>query len=144
MSLMRPINIAKVSSQLFTLPDVCVRIRSILNDGRSDLKDINRFVTLALYLLPKALGLANSPLFRFESHIDLLAKAFNIIGSEALYKLIMTETARTAFQRFSSDIIDLKEFWLQTINPDLVTTYIEQYVVTTRPRMFFLFNLLHN
>jgi HD-like signal output (HDOD) protein len=139
-----PIDIARVASQSFALPDICVRIRSMLDDNHSDLEDIGRLITLDPSLSSKLLKLANSPLFRFESQIDSLAKAINIIGGEALYNLVMAETARSAFEHFSSDVIDLKRFWLQSIYAALVAKHLAKMVKIRGSDRFFLLGLLHN
>ncbi len=144
MSLIHPVDIAKVASQSFALPDICVRIRSMLDDGKSDLEDISRFISLDPSLSSKLLKLANSPLFRFESQIDSLAKAINIIGGEALYNLIMAETASSAFEHFSSDVIDLKRFWLQSVYAALVAKHLAKMVKIRGSERFFLLGLLHN
>ena len=102
MSSISLLEITRVAGQSFALPDICVRIRSMLDDGQSDLADIGRVIALDPSLSSKLLKLANSPLFRFESQIDSLAKAINIIGGEALYNLVMAETASSAFEHFSS------------------------------------------
>ena len=144
MSTLHPLNIARVASQSFTLPDICERIRSMLDDGRSDLKDMSRFIALDPSLSSKLLKLANSPLFRFESQVDSLEKAINIIGGEALYNLIMAETASSAFEHFSSDVIDLKRFWLQSIYVALVAKHLAKMVKIRGSERFFLLGLLHN
>ena len=144
MSSIRPVNIARVASQSFALPDICVRIRSMLDDGQSDLEDISRFLALDPSLSSKLLKLANSPLFRFESQIDSLAKAINIIGGEALYNLVMAETASSAFEHFSSDVIDLKRFWLQSIYAGLVAKHLAKMLRIRGSERFFLLGLLHN
>ena len=144
MSTLHPLNIARVASQSFTLPDICERIRSMLDDGRSDLKDMSRFIALDPSLSSKLLKLANSPLFRFESQVDSLEKAINIIGGEALYNLIMAETASSAFEHFSSDVIDLKRFWLQSIYVALVAKHLAKMIKIRGSERFFLLGLLHN
>jgi len=144
MSSIHPVDIARVASQSFALPDICVRIRSMLDDGQSDLEDISRFIALDPSLSSKLLKLANSPLFRFESQIDSLAKAINIIGGEALYNLVMAETASSAFEHFSSDVIDLKRFWLQSIYTALVAKHLAKMVKIRGSERFFLLGLLHN
>lgn len=144
MSLIHPVEIAKVASQSFALPDICVRIRSMLDDGQSDLEDISRFIALDPSLSSKLLKLANSPLFRFESQIDSLSKAINIIGGEALYNLVMAETASSAFEHFSSDVIDLKRFWLQSIYAALVAKHLAKMIKIRGSERFFLLGLLHN
>jgi len=144
MSSIHLLDIARVASQSFALPDICVRIRSMLDDGQSDLEDIGRLIALDPSLSSKLLKLANSPLFRFESQIDSLAKAINIIGGEALYNLIMAETASSAFEHFSSDVIDLKRFWLQSIYAGLVAKHLAKMVRIRGSERFFLLGLLHN
>tara|TARA_R110002153_G_scaffold3739_9_gene17945 strand:+ start:17063 stop:17908 length:846 start_codon:yes stop_codon:yes gene_type:complete len=138
------LDIARVAGQSFALPDICVRIRSMLDDGQSNLEDIARLIALDPSLSSKLLRLANSPLFRFESQIDSLAKAINIIGGEALYNLIMAETASSAFEHFSSDVIDLKRFWLQSIYAALVAKHLAKMVKIRGSERFFLLGLLHN
>ena len=144
MSSIHPVDIARVASQSFALPDICVRIRSMLDDSQSDLEDIGRLIALDPSLSSKLLKLANSPLFRFESQIDSLAKAINIIGGEALYNLIMAETASSAFEHFSSDVIDLKRFWLQSIYAALVAKHLAKMIKLRGSERFFLLGLLHN
>ena len=144
MSSILPVDIAKVASQSFALPDICVRIRSMLDDGKSDLEDISKYIALDPALSSKLLKLANSPLFRFESQIDSLPKAINIIGGEALYNLVMAETASSAFEHFSSDVIDLKRFWLQSIFAALVAKHIAKMLKVRGSERFFLLGLLHN
>jgi HD-like signal output (HDOD) protein len=78
----------------------------MLDDGRSDFEDISQLIALAPSLSSKLLKLANSPLFRFESQIDSLTKAVNIIGGEALYNLFIAETASSAFEHTSRDVIN--------------------------------------
>ena len=144
MSSIHPVDIARVASQSFALPDICVRIRSMLDDEQSDLEDIGRLIALDPSLSSKLLKLANSPLFRFESQIDSLAKAINIIGGEALYNLVMAETASSAFEHFSSDVIDLKRFWLQSIYAALVAKHLAKMIKIRGSDRFFLLGLLHN
>ena len=144
MSLIHSVDIAKVASQSFALPDICVRIRSMLDDSQSNLEDIGGLIALDPSLSSKLLKLANSPLFRFESQIDSLAKAINIIGGEALYNLVMAETACSAFEHFSSNVIDLKRFWLQSIYAGLVAKHLAKMIKIRGSERFFLIGLLHN
>ena len=119
-----PKDVAKVASQSFVLPDICVRIRSMLDDDNTSLDDIGALIALDPSLSSKLLRLANSSLFRFESQIDTLSKAIAVIGGEALYNLVMAETASSAFEHFSSDVIDLKRFWLQSVYAGLVAKHL--------------------
>lgn len=137
-------DIAKIASQSFTLPDICIKIRQMLDDQKSDLDGIGNLIAMDPALSSKLLKLANSPLFRFEAQIDSLSKAINIIGGEALYNLVMVETASSAFEHFSSDVINLRRFWLQSIYAALVAKHLAKIIKLRGSERFFLLGLLHN
>ena len=88
------------ATKSFTLPDICIRIRSVLDNPRSSASDLGDLISLDSSLTAKVLRLANSSLFRFPSQVESVSKAINIIGGEALYNLVVAETANTAFKYF--------------------------------------------
>lgn len=141
---LNPKDIAKIASQSFVLPDICVRIRSLLDDDSTSIDEISDLIALDPSLSSKLLKLANSSLFRFESQIDTLSKAINVIGGEALYNLVMAETASSAFEHFSSDVIDLKRFWLQSVYAGLVAKHLAKIARIRGSERFFVLGLLHN
>lgn len=128
----------------FALPDICVRVRSMLDDDSSSIDDVATLVSLDPSLAAKLLRLANSPLFRFRSEVDSLSKAVGIIGGEALYNLIMAETASSAFEHFTQQNFDTKRFWLQSIYAGLIAKHLAKLVRLRGSERFFLLGLLHN
>ncbi|MFT5313358.1 MAG: HD-like signal output (HDOD) protein [Paraglaciecola sp.] len=136
--------IAKNATQSFVLPDMCIRIRNMLDDHHSTMADIGNVLSLDPSLSSKLLKLANSPLFRFESQIATIGKAVNLIGGEALYNLMMAETASSAFEHFNSDAIDLKKFWRHSIYCSLVAKHLAKIARIRGSERFFLLGLLHN
>lgn len=141
---MQAIEYAKNATQSFALPDICIRIREMLDDGNSSIEDLADVVGIDPSLTSKLLKLANSPLFRFPSQVDSLTKALNIIGGEALYNLLMAETARSAFEHFSNEGVDLRRFWLQSIYAGLIAKHIAKMLRVRGSERFFLLGLLHN
>lgn len=135
---------AKTATQSFALPDMCMRIRNMLDDGNSAIEDIGDVVSLDPSITSKLLKLANSPLFRFRSQVDTIAKALNIIGGEALYNLVMAETARSAFSHFANEDADLKRFWLQSIYCGIVAKHLAKMAKIRGSERFFVLGLLHN
>lgn len=141
---MPAIDYAKNATQSFALPDICVRIRKMLDDKNSDIEDIADVVSLDPALTSRMLKLANSSLFRFPSQIDSISKAVSVIGGEALYNLVMAETASSAFEHFSTENIDLQRFWKQSIYASLVAKHLAKMVRLRGSERFFLLGLLHN
>ncbi|MBN25863.1 MAG: HDOD domain-containing protein [Alteromonadaceae bacterium] len=132
------------ATQSFALPEICVQIRSLLDSNNASTDDIAKLVSTDPALSSKLLQLANSALFRFESQVDNISKAVNVVGGEALYNLVMAETACSAFEHFSSDVIDLKRFWLQSIYAALVAKHLAKIAKTRTSARFFVIGLLHN
>ncbi|MBU2876910.1 HDOD domain-containing protein [Aliiglaciecola lipolytica] len=141
---MQAIDYAKKASTSFALPDICLRIRQMLDDHQSDVEDIGNLVSLDPSLASKLLKLANSPLFRFRSQVDNIGKAVNILGGEALYNLVMAETAKDAFDSLSDENVDLKRFWKQSLFTGLVAKHLAKLARVRGSDRFFLLGLLHN
>ncbi|MFA3792949.1 HDOD domain-containing protein [Aliiglaciecola sp. SL4] len=141
---MQAIDYAKKASTSFALPEICLRIREMLDDHQSDGEDIGNLVSLDPSLTSKLLKLANSPLFRFRSQVDNITKAVNILGGEALYNLVMAETAKDAFDSLSSEHMDLKRFWRQSLYTGLLAKHLAKLARIRGSERFFLLGLLHN
>ncbi|QHJ13312.1 hypothetical protein FX988_03573 [Paraglaciecola mesophila] len=132
------------ATQSFALPKICVQMRSLLDSDNATTDDIAELISTDPALSFKLLQLANSALFRFESQVDNISKAVSVVGTEALYNLMMAETACSAFEHFSSDVIDLKRFWLQSIYAALVAKHLAKITKTRTSERFFVIGLLHN
>lgn len=128
----------------FTLPDVCVRIRSVLDDPRSSAEDIGQLISIDPSLTAKVLRLANSSLFRFPSQIDSVAKAVNVIGGEALYNLVIAETASTAFKSFDNELIELDKHWHASVYCGMVAKSVAKRLNIRGAERFFVMGILQN
>lgn len=141
---MQAADYANYASKSFALPDICVRLRELLDDGCSDANDIAQVVSMDPSVSSKLLRLANSSLFRFQSQIYSISKAINVIGGEALYNLVMAETASTAFRHFSQGQADSNKFWQQSFYCGLVAKHLAKIMRIRGSERFFLMGLLHD
>lgn len=128
----------------FALPEVCVSIRNMLDNPQTNADDIAALISLDPSLSSKLLKLANSALFRFPSQIGSISKAVNIIGGEALYILVMSETAANAYQQFPNGVVDLKRFWKQSVMCGLLAQNLCKSCKVRGSERFFLMGLLSN
>lgn len=136
--------IVKFASKSFTLPDTCVRLRSILDDPRSDVEDMANVMSLDPSLSAKVLKLANSALFRFRSQVSSVPKALSVIGGEAAYNISMAETANLAFKSFSSAHIEFETFWQKAILTGVIAKSIAQQKQVRGSERFFVLGILQN
>lgn len=128
----------------FTLPDVCLRLREVLDDKRSDAEDIARLISVDPSLTAKILKLANSALFRFPSQVDSIARAVNVIGGEALYNLAVAETANNAFSHFESHLINREQHWHRSVYCGMAAKYLARHVRMRGSERFFVMGILSN
>jgi HD-like signal output (HDOD) protein len=128
----------------FVLPDACMRIKELVDDGQSSAEDIANIVALDPSLSTKLLQLANSALYNFPSEINTISRAVNVIGGTSLYNLVITETASTAFKEFENNAIDLERFWQQSVYAGLIARQLAQEVGLRDVERYFLLGLLHN
>lgn len=128
----------------FALPDVCLRLREVLDDHRSDADDIARLISVDPSLTAKILKLANSALFRFPSQVDSISRAVNVVGGEALYNLSVAETANAAFKTFDSHLIDQEKHWNESVYCGMAAKYLARHVGLRGSERFFVTGILHN
>ena len=132
------------ATKSFTMPEVCVRIRETLDDPRSSAEDIGSLISIDPSLTAKVLRLANSSLFRFPSQIESVAKAVNVIGGEALYNLVIAETANSAFKCFDNQHIDLDKHWYGSVFCGMVAKSLAMRLNIRGAERFFVMGILHN
>jgi HD-like signal output (HDOD) protein len=132
------------AAKSFTLPDVCVRIRTVLDDPRSSAEDIAELISIDPSLTAKVLRLANSSLFRFPSQINSVPKAVNVIGGEALYNLVIAETASSAFKTFESEFIKIDAHWHASVYHGMVAKSIAKRLNIRGAERFFVMGILQN
>jgi len=69
----------------------------------------------------RLLQIANSAIYRFPGEISTISRAVTIIGTQAIYNMMLVDVAASAFKHFANQAIDLKRFWRMSIFCGLVT-----------------------
>lgn len=141
---MQATDYAMAVTDSFALPDACTRIKELLEDPSSTAADIADVVSLDPSLSTKLLKLANSALYNFNAEISTISRAVSAIGAKALYSLVMTETARSAFKHFENNAVNLERFWQQSVYAGLIAKHLAIETGQKDTERFFLLGLLHN
>lgn len=132
------------ATQSFTMPDICIRLRTVLDDPRSDISDIGKLISVDPSLSGKILKLANSALFRFASQVTSVEKAVMVIGGEALYNLVLAETASAAFQQFGNELLSVEAHWEKSVYGGMVAKYLAQQLKLRGTERFFAMGILRH
>jgi len=112
---------AKQANGSFTLPDACFRIKSLMEDESSTIEDFANVISVDPSLTSRLLQIANSAIYSFSGEISTISRAITIIGTNAIYNMMLVDVASTAFKHFSNQAIDLKRFWRMSVFCGLAT-----------------------
>ncbi len=105
----------------FALPDACFKIKSLMEDESSCINDFANIISIDPSLTSRLLQIANSAIYSFPGEISTISRAITIIGTQAIYNMMLVDVAATAFKHFSNQAIDLKRFWRMSIFCGLAT-----------------------
>ncbi len=99
----------------FALPDACFKIKALLEDESSSAADFANVISLDPSMTSRLLQIANSAIYSFPGEISTISRAITIIGTQAIYNMMLIDVAASAFKHFSNQAIDLKRFWQMSV-----------------------------
>lgn len=99
----------------FALPDACFKIKSLMEDESSVIDDFANVIGVDPSMTSTLLKIANSAIYSFPGEISTISRAITIIGTQAIYNMMLVDVAASAFKHFSNQAIDLKRFWRMSV-----------------------------
>jgi len=118
---MNALEYAQQANGSFALPDACFKIKALMEDDNSTLEDFANVIRVDPSMTSRLLQMSNSAIYSFPGEISTISRAITIIGTQAIYNLLLVDVAATAFKHFSNQSIDLKRFWRHSVFCGLVT-----------------------
>lgn len=105
----------------FALPDACFKVKSLMEDESSTIEDFANVISVDPSMTSRLLQIANSAIYSFPGEISTISRAITIIGTQAIYNMMLVDVAASAFKHFSNQAIDLKRFWRMSVFCGLAT-----------------------
>ena len=99
----------------FALPDACFKIKALMEDEDSVIEDFANVISIDPSMTSRLLQIANSAIYSFPGEISTISRAITIIGTQAIYNMMLVDVAASAFKHFSNQAIDLKRFWRMSV-----------------------------
>lgn len=100
---------------LFTLPQVYLKIRESIFNHNSSIHDVALVINQDPNISARILKIANSSFFGCATEITSVSRAITIMGLLQLHDLVLATVAVNAFKNISSELIDMKDFWLHSV-----------------------------
>jgi HD-like signal output (HDOD) protein len=99
----------------FALPDACFKVKYLIDDESSTVADFANVISVDPSMTSRLLKIANSAIYNFPGEISTISRAITIIGTEAIYNMMLIDVAASAFKHFANQAIDLKRFWRMSV-----------------------------
>lgn len=128
----------------FALPDACFKVKSLMEDENSTIEDFANVISIDPSMTSRLLQIANSAIYSFPGEISTISRAITIIGTQAIYNMMLVDVAATAFKHFSNQAIDLKRFWRMSIFCGLATKNLAIHAGIRDIERLFVAGLLQN
>lgn len=135
---------ARQVSDVFVLPDICLKIKELIDSHTSDLVEIAEIIQFDPVLSSRLLKLANSALYSFPQQVDRVEKAVLLLGETQVYNLVVAYGASQAFAPIDPKVIQLERFWEQSIYCAMIAKYLGIKANLNPKDPVYLTGLLHN
>lgn len=129
---------------LVTLPDVYLRINSLVNDPDSSTADIAQAVSRDPSFTVRLLRVANSALYSFPSSVDNINKAVVIIGTSQIRNLALSMSVASSFEGLPNQLVSMENFWRHSLLCALVARHLARVARRCDPDALFTAGLLHD
>lgn len=105
---------AKQNLDSYALPEVCNRVRSLLDKENTTMAEVAKAVVFDPSVASEVMKLANSPIFNFKRKVDTLVNAVTVLGGERIYSMLVSQFTMTTFHELHSKKLDMKRFWINS------------------------------
>ncbi|MFT5634959.1 MAG: HD-like signal output (HDOD) protein [Cognaticolwellia sp.] len=141
---MNALEYAQQANGSFALPDACFKIKALMDDDDSTIEYFANVISVDPSMTLRLLQIANSAIYSFPGEISTISRAITIIGTQAIYNMMLVDVAATAFKHFSNQFIDLKRFWLMSVFCGLATKNLAITAGIRDKERLFVAGLLQN
>ena len=129
---------------LISLPDVCVRVKEMVENPEYSASDIGKVVSKDAALTARLLRIVNSAFYQFPSRIETVSRAITIVGNRELRDLVFAATVAGIFEKIASDLIDIETFWRHAVYCGIVSRIIARKCQVLHNERLFVAGLMHD
>ena len=140
----QPEDLVSRTVDLVSLPDIYIRLKSVVDDPQSSMGDVADVVANDPALTARLLRIANSPFFSFPTKITTVARATSLLGTQQIHDLVLATTVADTFSGISTDIITMHDFWSNSICCGLLSRRVAQECNVLDSERLFVEGLLHD
>lgn len=104
-------DLVKATENLFSLPDIYLRLKAVLDDPNSSIVDMIAVIRQDPAMTARLLRMVNSAFFGQAAKIDTVERAVNLLGTQQIHDLALSTTVTEVFANTSNRVISMEEYW---------------------------------
>ena len=130
--------------QLFSLPEVTLRLGEMIEDPSCPVSEIGEAISGDPGLTARLLRIVNSSFYGFPSRVDTVPMAITILGTRQLRDLVLSTSVVDTFTDTQSTVINMKNFWQHSIACGVAAREIATCMQLANSERLFVAGLLHD
>ncbi len=132
------------SLESFSLPDVYIRLREVMESENASMADAAKVLTLDPALAARILRMANSAYYGFRSQVDTISRAAGLLGMQKIHDLALTVSLSEAFDGITNELMDINTFWYRSLHCGFLAQTIAEGAGLRNGETLFVRGLLHD
>ena len=141
---MTPEELVSNVENLFSLPELYLKVRDTIDDPKSCIDDVAKLVSQDTNISARLIRISNSSFFGFAAEIETVTRAINIMGLSQLHDLVLATSVVKSFKGIPNDLINMKEFWARSVYCGIISRLIARKCNVLDSERLFLAGLLHD
>ncbi|MDH5425869.1 MAG: HDOD domain-containing protein [Gammaproteobacteria bacterium] len=143
-SQMQPRELVAGIINLISLPEICIRVNSELENPAHTNKDLGDIISHDPALTARILRIVNSAYYNFPHKIELVSRAISLIGENDLRGLILATSALEVFERIPNQLVNMELFWQHSVFTGIVARLLSKQCNILHGERLFIAGLLHD
>ena len=112
---MTPKSLVRSVHTLFSLPDVVIRVNTLIEDPIARISDLAEMVLCDPGWAARLLRLVNSAYYNPPYRVGTVSQAIILLGQHELRNLVLATVAVSLFKGLPPERINMEQFWLHSI-----------------------------
>lgn len=141
---MTPEQLVLEVKNLFTLPEIYLKVRATIDDPKSTVEDVAIIVAQDPNISARILRIVNSSFFGFATEIHSISRAINIMGFSQVHDLVLTIATVNTFKGMKSHLINMKDYWLHSVFCAAIAKLLARKCNIVDSERLFVSGILHD
>lgn len=131
-------------SALVSPPDVCLKVGEMLNDDTASAQDFAEVIMRDPNLTARILKLVNSAFYGLQSKVDTVSRAFSVLGTRELARLVYAVSAVQTFSKIPAEVTNINTFWRHSVYTAMTAEALAKKIRVLHPERLFVAGVMHD